>query len=68
MPFKHVAGISLERLSCGVQTSQMTRAVTRFSRSQGMTAKVEGSGLRNMSLSAMRANPSTEEPSNQTPS
>ena len=35
---------------------------------QGMTAKVEGSGIAIMSLSSMRANPSMDEPSKPMPS
>ena len=41
----------------------MTRAVVCSPRVHGMTAKVDRSGIRNMSDSAMRVNPAIEEPS-----
>ena len=45
----------------------MTLAVVSWPRSQGMREKVARSGSRYMSLSAMRAKPSIEEPSNHLP-
>jgi len=44
---------------------QISRAVTSFSTSQGSRANVEVSGTRYMSFSAIRANPSMDDPSNQ---
>src|SRR5712692_2099067 len=45
----------------------MTRAVVFSPRSQGMTVKVDRSGMRYMSDSAIRAKPSMDEPSNHLP-
>ena len=48
-----------------MRAQQISRAAG--SAVQGNTWSVEGSGTRYMSLSAVRVNPSTELPSNQTP-
>jgi hypothetical protein len=46
-----------------VYTSQIIRATFELAGRQGRTAKVAGSGLRSMSDSSIRANPSMEDPS-----
>ncbi len=48
-----------------MKTSQITRAAAPFD--HGISEKVRMSGMRYWSLSAIRVNPSTDEPSNQVP-
>jgi len=60
-------GSAAKALPVGLKTLQISRQALLSGRDQGIMAKVDKSGFKRMSLSAIRAKPSIEEPSNQMP-